>query len=138
MSLDAKDLKVVGGIGGAVALLILLVQGSSPGNTSSPIPLTAPPAPDPPDPIYGAIPEFQGKSYARDYLRSTLRDFDSLKDLEAGNPTRYTIGEGKKKLSGFLVVFTFNAKNGFGGYSGSRRGMILVKDERITWAGPIE
>jgi len=123
-------------------LAVLFVAGAAINSfqkPDAPMPgAAAPPPPDPPDPKYGPRPEFTAKSYARDYLHATLKDPDSTKDFEAYGPTRYSIGEGKKELSGWMIMFQVNAKNSFGAYTGTKRGMLLIKDERVIWVQPPE
>ncbi len=125
-----------------VLLLVLFVVGgaiSSFQKPSSPAaPVEPPPPPEPPDPKYGAPPQFAARSYAREYLQATLKDPDSMKDFEAYGPTRYTVGEGKNALSGWMVMFQVNAKNSFGAYTGTKRGMLLIKNEVVIWVSPPE
>lgn len=108
------------------------------GNTSTSPASAVPTTPAPPDPVFGARPQFVAQVYAKDYLRAVLKDFDSMKDLEAEGPTPHTIGKGPKALNGYLVTFEFNAKNSFGAYTGRQRGAVLIKNERIVWTSGIE
>ena len=97
----------------------------------SPAPAAPLPPPEPPDPKYGPRPEYAARTYAREYLKATLKDPDSMKDFDASGPTQQTVGKGKNALSGWAVVFQVNAKNGFGGYTGTKRGLLLIKNETI-------
>src|SRR5690242_17710272 len=58
----------------------------------------------------------------RAYLSDNLKDPDSLKQFEIFFPlrkTRWLIGGGGAE-EGWLVCFTYNAKNSYGGYVGAR------------------
>ena len=121
---------------GLCALGLAINSSMSPPSKEPPPPTVHPPPP--PDPVFGAPPQFTARIYAKDYLRASLRDFDSLKDFEAQEPTTYTIGKGKKALSGYLITFQFNAKNGYGGYVGIQHGAVLIKNEHLIWAAPFE
>lgn len=119
-----------------IGLFILgsFISGRMEAPNSTPPPQATPP----PDPLFGARPEFVAQVYAKDYLRAVLKDFDSMKDLEAQGPTLHTVGKGKKSFNGYLVTFQFNAKNSFGAYTGLQRGAVLIKNEQIVWAAPIQ
>lgn len=56
------------------------------------------------------------------YLKDTLKDPDSLKDLRIGVPKKgwARTNYGKDILYGYWVGYSYNAKNSYGGYVGQK------------------
>lgn len=72
----------------------------------------------------------QAEKIARDYLARVLKDPDSLKQFAlVRGPYRkdYQITRWSPWNSGYIVCFTYNAKNSYGGYVGPKLAAIAIK-----------
>jgi hypothetical protein len=67
------------------------------------------------------------------YLRETLKDPDSLKNLRIGVPKKgWTKSNyGKDVLYGYWVGFSYNAKNSYGGYVGQKAHCAFFQGDYI-------
>lgn len=95
-----------------VVLALWLIGKFSPSPTEAP----APPAADPPKPVRSGCVEvvcnsaWDGSvSQVEEYLKATLKDPDSMKDVKWGKVTKTSIGD-------FRVWVQYRAKNSFGAY----------------------
>jgi len=75
-------------------------------------------------------------SSIKGYLHSVLRDPDSLRDFSATEPRvgAYfvpVLQGGPKNVPAWYSCFSYNAKNGFGGYVGVQRYVAFFKDHQI-------
>ena len=72
------------------------------------------------------------------YLKDVLKDPDSLKDLRIGTPKRgwTRTNYGKDVLYGYWVGYSYNAKNSYGGYVGSKYHCAFFQNNYIrqTWS----
>ena len=70
------------------------------------------------------------------YLDSTLRDPDSLKDFSISEPRLGKmyggVFNGFKKDPGWYVCFTYNAKNAYGGYTGSSTYVQWFRNDQLA------
>jgi hypothetical protein len=109
---------------------------STPAVTPSP---TASATPTPrqtpaPDPLYGEYP-VKYKDIIMDWLYTHLHDPPSAKIEWQTEPKRADLpGPRGRKLYGYLVLFTVNAKNQFGTYTGKQSHGILIHDDDVIKA----
>jgi len=75
------------------------------------------------------------------YVRPLLKDPDSLKDVVlVRGPEKGWFFQHEALLNdevviwGWFAVFSYNAKNSYGGYAGGSRYDVLFKDGQIVWA----
>jgi hypothetical protein len=86
---------------------------------------------------YGTYPT-NYEDIVKTYLHNTLLDPNSVQDLNVDTPTQYYIQEppimGGHTLYGYMVSYSLNAKNSFGGYVGVQKHFILIRDGQIIKA----
>lgn len=99
----------------------------------------ASPTPSTPGPAqadFGPAPA-KPESLIRAYLRETLVDPDSLRDLRVGTPRRaYTSRRTdlfQAGLYGYIVPVEYNAKNRMGGYAGKQIKVAFVRNDQIQF-----
>ncbi len=77
---------------------------------------------------YGFFPD-DYESVTKSYLEATLKDPASVIYREISHPKQAWIKSiGSPMTAGYLVCYTYNAKNSYGGYVGFHRDAILIKD----------
>ena len=87
-----------------------------------------------------AIPEkpIKTEQTVRRYLKSTLKDPDSMKGFEITEPRmgKYYGGmfNGFKKVPAWYVCYTYNAKNSYGGYTGYKTDVAFFTGNAILQA----
>ncbi len=70
------------------------------------------------------------------YLKETLFDYDSMKDLEIGSPMKATTRRtdlSPAGITGYAVKVSYNAKNRMGGYVGKQRQVAFVTGGRVLF-----
>jgi hypothetical protein len=75
------------------------------------------------------------KGEVQRYLKSVLKDPDSLKLLEVSEPKlgKY-YGAGYQRLPSWYVCYTYNAKNSYGGYVGAKKEVTFFNaNSVIDW-----
>lgn len=87
------------------------------------------------DPIYidepsGAKPT-NAEKQIREYLRQSLRDPDSLKQFKVSEPYNSKCNSMGHYLNRWVVPFEYNAKNGYGGYTGLSVNYAFFKDGNL-------
>ena len=90
--------------------------------------------PPPPGAVYGAYPT-NYQEIVTNWLNSALVDPKSVKVKWLGEPRpgELPVGNGKK-VAGFLVDFSVNARNIFGAYTGSQKHTALIRDGQVVTA----
>ena len=83
---------------------------------------------------YGAYPA-NYQEIVTTWLNSNLVDPKSvlIKWLDEPKPGELPVGQGRK-VSGFLVNFTVNARNVFGSYTGPQKHTALIRDGQVVTA----
>ncbi len=83
---------------------------------------------------YGAYPE-NYQEIVTAWLNAALVDPKSVKVkwLGAPKPGELTV-ENNKKVAGYLVEFSVNARNVFGAYTGSQKHTALLRDGQVVSA----
>jgi hypothetical protein len=86
------------------------------------------------DPIYGEYP-VRYKGIVMDWLYTHLYDPPSAKVEWQAEPKRADLPDAKgRKLYGWLVLFSVNARNRFGGYTGKQTHGILIRNGAVVQA----
>lgn len=88
----------------------------------------------------------QAEKAVKEYLRSTLKDPDSIKNFEmTSEPSKTTwyrgLLNGGGHAAGWIVCYKYNAKNSYGGYVGlknesivlTRNGEYVTQMLRVNW-----
>lgn len=83
---------------------------------------------------YGAYPE-NYEEVVTSWLDASLVDPASVKLKFLGKPRQgeLDVGQGRK-VAGYLVDFTVNARNVFGAFTGSQKHTALVRDGKVVTA----
>jgi hypothetical protein len=91
-------------------------------------------SPPPAGAVYGAYPaNYQEIIMA--WLNSSLVDPKSVQIKWLGEPRPGELDVGKgRKVAGFLVDFSVNARNIFGAYTGSQKHTALIRDGQVVTA----
>ncbi len=116
--------------------LLLLVtavfaSGQSPTPTITPKRPTPPPQ-YPSDPVYGDYPA-KYKDIVMDWLYRHLHDPLSAKVEWKSEPKRAELpGPNGRKLYGYLVLFTVNARNQFGTATGTQTHSALIRNDVVV------
>ena len=91
---------------------------------------TAPPAAS----VYGTYPA-NYQDIVTAWLNSSLVDPKSVKIKWLGDPKPGELPVGNdRKVAGFLVDFSVNARNIFGAYTGSQKHTALIRDGQVVTA----
>lgn len=91
-------------------------------------------SPTPASPIYGAYPE-NYQEIVTAWLNAALVDPKSVKVKWLGAPKPGELAvENNKKVAGYLVEFSVNARNVFGAYTGSQKHTALLRDGQVVSA----
>ncbi|CAN5404818.1 hypothetical protein BH20VER3_BH20VER3_01350 [soil metagenome] len=90
--------------------------------------------PPPPGAVYGAYPT-KYKEIITAWLNSSLVDPKSvqIKWLGEPRPGELEVGKGRK-VAGFLVDFSVNARNSFGASTGAQKHTALIRDGQVVTA----
>ncbi len=84
--------------------------------------------------LYGAYPE-NYQEIVTGWLNAALVDPKSVKVKWLGPPKPGELAvENKKKVAGYLVEFSVNARNIFGAYTGSQKHTALLRDGQVVSA----
>ena len=90
--------------------------------------------PPPAGAIYGAYPA-KYQEIITTWLNSSLVDPKSVQIKWLGEPRPGELDVGKgRKVAGFLVDFSVNARNIFGAYTGSQKHTALIRDGQVVTA----
>jgi hypothetical protein len=112
------------------APLASATPANSPSPTITPKPPTPPPE-YPDDPVYGEYP-VKYKDIIMDWLYRHLHDPLSAKVEWQTEPKRADLpGPNGRKLHGYLVLFTVNARNQFGTATGKQTHGALIHNDTI-------
>jgi hypothetical protein len=76
---------------------------------------------------YGAYPA-NYKEIVMQWLNKQLIDPDSARIEWNGEPKPDDLGKNGEHLYGYLVNFTVNARNRFGGYTGKQKHAVFIRD----------
>ena len=74
------------------------------------------------------------RALVKEWMRNTLFDPYSVRDLEITAPTKGTLWRGLVfggALPAWIVCATFNAKNRFGGYVGRSTSVLFIRDNAV-------
>ena len=83
----------------------------------------------------GSAP-IQYEQTIRSYLRSALKDPNSMIDFSVSGPTQTSCAVGiYGSFNGWRVSASYNAKNSYGGYVGLRTYYFWFHDERLKGVG---
>jgi hypothetical protein len=105
----------------------------SPSATLTPKPVTPEPSVTT-DPVYGDYP-VRYKGIIMDWLYTHLYDPPSAKIEWQGEPKRADLPDAKgRKIYGWLMLFSVNARNRFGGYTGKQTHGILIRNGVVVQA----
>lgn len=100
---------------------------ATPTSSATPTPRRTPAA----DPVYGEYP-VKYKHIIMDWLYMHLYDPPSAKIEWQTEPRRADLpGPGGRKLYGYLVLFTVNARNQFGAYTGKQTHGALIRNGEV-------
>ena len=107
----------------------------SPSPSATPTPKLATPEPSVmTDPVYGDYP-VRYKGIIMDWLYTHLYDPPSAKIEWQSEPKRADLPDAKgRKIYGWLVLFSVNARNRFGGYTGKQTHGILIRNGVVVQA----
>ena len=91
-------------------------------------------SPPPAGAVYGAYPA-NYQEIITAWLNSSLVDSKGvqIKWLSEPRPGELDVGKGRK-VAGFLVDFSVNARNIFGTYTGSQKHTALIRDGQVVTA----
>lgn len=91
-------------------------------------------SPTPDSQIYGAYPE-NYEDVVTSWLDASLVDPASVKLKFLGKPRQgeLDVGQGRK-VAGYLVDFSVNARNVFGAFTGSQKHTALVRNGKVVTA----
>jgi hypothetical protein len=78
-------------------------------------------------PRYGSYPA-NYKEIVTQWLNKQLIDPDSARIEWNGEPKAADLGKDGGHLYGYLVNFTVNARNRFGGYTGKQKHAVLIRN----------
>ena len=91
-------------------------------------------SPPPAGSVYGAYPA-NYQEIITAWLNSSLVDPKSVQIKWLGEPRPGELDVGKgRKVAGFLVDFSVNARNIFGAYTGSQKHTALIRDGQVVTA----
>jgi hypothetical protein len=108
-----------------------LAPSVSPSPSMTPKPVTPQPSVVN-DPIYGEYP-VRYKGIIMDWLYTHLYDPPSAKVEWQEEPKRANLPDAKgRKIYGWLVQFSVNARNRFGGYTGKQMHGILIRNGAVV------
>src|SRR5438874_11158349 len=79
---------------------------------------------------YGPYPT-NYKEIVMQWLNKQLIDPDSARIEWNGEPKPADLGENGEHLYGYLVNFTVNARNRFGGYTGNQKHAVLIRNGEV-------
>lgn len=79
---------------------------------------------------YGSYPA-NYKEIVTQWLNKQLIDPDSARIEWNGEPKPADLGESGEHLYGYLVNFTVNARNRFGGYTGKQKHAVLIRNGEV-------
>ena len=79
---------------------------------------------------YGAYPG-NYKEIVTQWLNKQLIDPDSARIEWNGEPTPADQGKNGEHLYGYLLNFTVNARNRFGGYTGKQKHAVLIRNGEV-------
>jgi hypothetical protein len=79
---------------------------------------------------YGPYPT-NYKEVIVQWLNKQLIDPDSARIEWDGDPKPTDLGKGGEAVSGYLVNFTVNARNQFGGYTGKQKHSVLIRNGEV-------
>ena len=80
---------------------------------------------------YGPYPA-NYKEIVTQWLNEQLIDPDSARIEWNGDPKPADLGKDGEHLYGYLVNFTVNARNRFGGYTGKQKHAVLIRNGEVT------
>ena len=80
--------------------------------------------------LYGAYPA-NYKEIVTLWLNKQLIDPDSARMEWNGEPKPADLGKNGEHLYGYLVNFTVNARNRFGGYTGKQKHAVLIRNGEV-------
>jgi hypothetical protein len=84
------------------------------------------------DPVYGAYP-VKYKDIIMDWLYAHLYDPPSAKIEWQSEPRRADLPDARgRKVYGYLVLFSVNARNQFGGYTGKQTHGVLIRNGAVV------
>jgi hypothetical protein len=79
---------------------------------------------------YGPYPTSY-KQIIMQWLNKQLIDPDSARIEWNGDPKPTDVGKGSEAVSGYLVNFTVNARNQFGGYTGKQKHSVVIRNGEV-------
>jgi len=79
---------------------------------------------------YGPFPASY-KQIVMQWLNKQLIDPDSARIEWNGEPKAADLGKDGEHLYGYLVTFTVNARNRFGGYTGKQKHAVLIHNGEV-------
>ena len=79
---------------------------------------------------YGPYPA-NYKELVTQWLNKQLIDPDSARIEWNGEPEPADLGESGQHLYGYLVNFTVDARNRFGGYTGNQKHAVLIRNGEV-------
>ena len=79
---------------------------------------------------YGSHPA-NYKEIVTQWLNKQLLDPDSARIEWNGEPKPADLGKNGEHLYGYLVNFTVNARNRFGGYTGKQKHAVLIRNDEV-------
>lgn len=86
----------------------------------------------------GVIPQEQAgplaenyKEVLKKYVQATFKDPDSVKDAEIAKPVPYRVFDRR----GYVICYKANAKNSYGGYTGTQILAVMMYGTEITSYG---
>jgi hypothetical protein len=84
---------------------------------------------------FGPPPKEYRETVAK-YLLITLKDPFSVRELEISHPYKmfYTSVSGQS-YTGWMVYFSYYAKNGYGAYNGEKVEHIMFRDGKVVHVG---
>ena len=80
--------------------------------------------------LYGPYPA-NYKEIVTQWLNKQLIDPDSARIEWSGEPKPADLGKDGEHLYGYLVNFTVNARNRFGGYTGKEKHAVLIRNGEV-------
>src|SRR5438128_4154847 len=80
---------------------------------------------------YGPYPT-NYKQIVMQWLNKQLIDPDSARIEWNGEPKPADLGKNGEHLYGYLVNFTVDARNRFGGYTGKQKHAVLIRNGEVT------
>ncbi|MCC8365837.1 hypothetical protein J8V57_06000 [Xenorhabdus sp. PB61.4] len=79
---------------------------------------------------YGSVPS-NYKKLVKDQFEAALKDPDSAKYSNWTQPRQEVIFENKSPVFGYSLCVNVNAKNSYGGYTGSQLHWIFIKNNQV-------